>query len=501
MRTSGWFLLLSLLIVSCTRKKTELAWEVNFPVIGSLSSPRSADLNGDGVLDLVIGAGRNEYQYSKQGVLALDGATGALLWEQEADDQVYGSPTFCDINGDGTPDVFIGGRSPYLRALDGKNGRVIWAYNHEQYANHPVLKYARFSFQNSVLVPDQNGDGVDDLFIVNGGNPKAPPYDESDRYPGVLMVFDARTGSILAADTVPDGKESYMAPLCFRQPGASDHTIVFGTGGETIDGRLYVTTLSDLMKNNVSSATAVVAETGHGFIAPPVAVDITGDGFLDIIAISHASTVTAIEGKTLQPVWQRKIEGTECSNSFAVGHFAGGDDTPDLFTFVSKGEWPNNTGTIEVMLNGKNGEIAFTRELGCTGFSSPVVYDLNGDGFDEAIISINEFDCSLGFVEAMIPKIENRLLAVDFRRGSIMPIDEAQGFKNIFTTPWIGDIDDDGYLDIVHCQYYSRGGLLVFLGMRVRRISTNIKAKQQPVWGAYRGSAGNGVFEEAGRSR
>ncbi|MFO7256206.1 MAG: PQQ-binding-like beta-propeller repeat protein [Bacteroidota bacterium] len=496
MRTSGWLPLLVLLVFSCARKKTELAWEVNFPVIGSLSSPRAADLNGDGVLDIVLGAGRNEYQHSTQGVLALDGATGAVLWEQEADDQVYGSPTFYDINSDGTPDVFIGGRSPYLRALDGKTGKVIWAYNHEQYADHPVLRYARFSFQNSVLVPDQNGDGIDDLFIVNGGNPKAPPYDESDRYPGVLMVFDARTGTILAADTVPDGKESYMAPLCFRQPGATDYTIVFGTGGETIDGRLYVTTLSDLMKSNVSSAKAVVMETGHGFIAPPVAVDITGDGFLDIIAISHASTVTAIDGKTLQHVWQQKIEGTECSNSFAIGYFAGNDDTPDLFTFVSKGEWPNNTGTIEVMLNGKNGEIAYRAEMGCTGFSSPVVYDLNKDGVDEAIISINEFDCSLGFVEATIPQIQNRLLAVDFRRGSIQPIDESQGVKNIFTTPWIGDIDDDGYLDIVYCQYYSRGGLLVFLGMRVRRISTHIKARQPVIWGAYRGVMG--CFWESG---
>ncbi|HEY8510451.1 MAG TPA: hypothetical protein VIL31_00740 [Cyclobacteriaceae bacterium] len=472
---------------------------MNFPVIGSLSSPRSADLNGDGVLDIVMGAGRNELQHSNQGVLAINGATGAVLWQQEADDQVYGSPTFCDINGDGTPDALIGGRSPYLRAIDGKSGQVIWAYNHEQYASHPILKYARFSFQNSVLVPDQNSDGVDDLLIVNGGNPEAPPYKEDDRYPAVLMIFDSRTGSILAADTVPDGKESYMAPLCFRQPGAADHMIVFGTGGETIDGRLFVTTLSDLMKSNVSSAKPIISEQGHGFIAPPVAVDITGDGFLDIVAISHASTVTAIDGKTLETIWQQKIEGTESSNSFAVGYFAGDDKTPDLFTFVSKGEWPNNTGTIEVMLNGKNGEIAFTREMGCTGFSSPVVYDLDGDGVDEAIISINEFDCSLGFVEETIPQIKNRLIAVDFRRGSIRPIDESQGFKNIFTTPWIGDIEGDGYLDIVYCQYYSRGGLLVFQGMRMRRVATPVKVKSPPIWGAYRGTAGNGIFPVEGR--
>lgn len=459
----------------------------------------AADLNGDGVLDIVIGAGKNEYQYSKQGVLAVNGVNGDLLWEQEAQDQVYASATFCDINEDGTNDIFIGGRSPHLRALDGRTGEVIWAYEH-RYENDPVLKYARFNFQNSVIVPDQNNDGIDDLLIVNGGNSKAPPNNEEDRYPGVLMLFDSKTGSILAADTMPDSKESYMAPLYFRQPGNGEHIIVFGSGGETIPGKLYVTTLPDLMKGDISSAKVIASETGHGFIAPPVAADLNMDGYLDIIAISHASSISAIDGKTLEPLWQQKIEGTESSNSFAVGYFSGDDEIPDLFTFVSKGEWPNNTGTIEVMLDGRTGEVVYTDEMGCTGFSSPVVYDLNGDGNDEVIISINEFECSKGFVAQTIPEIVNKLIAIDFRRRSVNVIDQSKGFKNIFSTPLIGDLDDDGYLDIVYCQYYSRGGLLTFLGMRMRRISTHIRVRNQPpVWGAYRGTAGDGVFDNSRR--
>src|SRR5690606_32181621 len=242
--------LLILILAACSTKKTELAWEKNFPVIGSQSSPMATDLNGDGVLDIVIGAGKNEYQYSKQGVLAINGVNGDLLWDQESHDQVYASATFCDVTGAGVKDVFIGGRSPHLRALDGSNGEVIWAYEY-QYENDPVLKNARFNFQNSVMVPDQNNDGIDDLLIVNGGNSKAPPNNEEDRYPGVLMVFDSKTGNILAADTMPDGKESYMAPLYFQQQGSDDHTIVFGSGGETIDGKLYATTLSDLMKGDI----------------------------------------------------------------------------------------------------------------------------------------------------------------------------------------------------------------------------------------------------------
>src|SRR5690606_23588818 len=124
------------------------------------------------------------------------------LWQQEATDQVYGSATFYDINNDGVKDVFIGGRSPNFRALDGRTGAILWSYQYAQYEQHPVLKYARYNFNNSVLVPDQNNDGLQDLLTVNGGNSKAEPNSEVNRFPGVMILFDAKTGSIVAAETM-----------------------------------------------------------------------------------------------------------------------------------------------------------------------------------------------------------------------------------------------------------------------------------------------------------
>ena len=475
-----------------SKKKTELRWSTDLPVIGSQSSPRAVDLNGDGVLDIVMGAGKNEFQYSNQGIIAVNGLTGEIIWQHEAEDQVYGSATFLDINKDGIHDVFIGGRSPHFRAIDGKTGKLIWEYQY-QYENHPILRYARFNFNNSVLVPDQNGDGLPDLLVVNGGNAEAEPYQMENRFPGVLMLMDSKSGEILAADTMPDGMESYMSPLAFSQPDSDEPFILFGSGGETFSGNLYMGKLSDLTDQNLSNSRIIASEKGQGFIAPPVFADINNDGFLDIVAISHASSIFAIDGKTLELIWQNKIEGTECSNSFAVGYF-NKDDIPDFFTFVSKGQWPQNTGSIQVMLDGKNGEIAYMDSLGCTGFSSPVAYDLNKDGIDEVIISINEFDCNRDIADQSSFPIENKLLAIDFKKKKTWMIDQTEYYKNVFSTPWIGDMDQDGYLDIVYCQYYSHSDILSFLGMRVRRIDTHIKIKNEPLWGAYMGTDGNGIF-------
>ena len=104
------FLFIALVLISsCAKKKASVVWQNDLPAIGSQSSPRTADLNGDGVLDIVMGAGANESQETSQGIVAFDGQTGNILWEQAAADQVYGSATFYDVTGDGISDVFIGG--------------------------------------------------------------------------------------------------------------------------------------------------------------------------------------------------------------------------------------------------------------------------------------------------------------------------------------------------------------------------------------------------------
>ena len=474
-----------------SRKNSEVVWDVNFSRLGSQSSPRATDLNDDGVLDIVMGAGQNEYQYSDQGIFALDGQTGELLWQQESPDQVYGSATFLDVTGDGVHDIFIGGRSPHFKAINGKDGAILWEFKY-QFENDSILKHARFNFNNSVLVPDQNADGLPDLLTVNGGNSKADPNSEINRFPGVLILFSSKTGDILAADTMPDGRESYMSPLLYSVED-QEAKIIFGTGGETISGNLYLANLSDFIAKKLSRASVIASENGHGFIAPPVLADISGDNFPDIIAISHGSRVYAIGGKDQRLLWRQQIDDTESSNSFAIGYFTD-DDVPDFFTFVSKGLWPNSTGSLQVMLDGKDGRIAFMDSIGCTGFSSPVVYDINRDGRDEAIISINEYDCSLGFAGRSPSTMLNKLIAIDFASDRLQTIDQQPGFKNIFSTPWLGDMDDDGYLDIVHCQYFHYRDLMTFNGMRIKRITTPIRMKDDPQWGAYMGTKGDGAF-------
>ena len=87
------------------------------------------------------------------------------------------------------------------------------------------------------------------------------------------------------------------------------------------------------------------------------------------------------------------------------------------------------------------------------------------------------------------------MIAIDFKKNSFQIIDQQRDFKNIFSTPWIGDLDKDGYLDIIYCQYYHHSDLLSFLGMRIKRIDTPVRMNKGVRWGAYLGTKGNGIFE------
>ena len=135
--------------------------------------------------------------------------------------------------------------------------------------------------------------------------------------------------------------------------------------------------------------------------------------------------ITAIDGKNLNKIWELKIPNTESSNAFSVGNF-NDDDIPDFFTFVSKGVWPESTGSVQIMIDGKTGKIQYQNELGCTGFSSAVIYDLNHDGIDEAILSINEMDCGKGFVKNKSNEVTNKLVAIDFNTKNVQIIDPPQ---------------------------------------------------------------------------
>lgn len=463
---------------------TSKSWTVTYSGIGIFSSPRVTDLNADGIGDVIFGTGRTEFHACDSAVIALDGKDGNMIWKVASIDHLFTSPMFMDITGDQVPEVFMGGRSATLMAINGKSGDVIWTFDRSQGG----IKW--FNFYNPQFIADQDGDGTNDILVSNGGNVMILPKVTEGRYPGNLVVLSGKTGKLLARASMPDGKETYMSLAALPTNDGKDYKVIFGSGGETIGGHLYATTLSEIMRGDLSRARKLHQSPDKGYIAPPVWIDLNNDGAHDVVANAVEGKLLAFDGKTYKKIWSVKMPDTEAYSSIAPGFFTGDDNVPDFFVTYAVGEWPDLGWSQQFMVNGATGKIAYTDSLGNYQTSTPVVIDLDNDGRDEAILNLNV----LVFDELENKSMLNMNVIIDFKTNEVLQPWDGYPGSNLASTPWIGDLDKDGLLDIVYCHGTNIKKTYSFDGIRITRVATGIPIKSEIKWGSYMGSNYDGIY-------
>ncbi|WP_341227954.1 PQQ-binding-like beta-propeller repeat protein [uncultured Arcticibacterium sp.] len=464
------------------------SWTTVLPTVGTFSSPRVSDLNGDGVKDIILGAGRLEFEACDSAMIALDGTNGDILWKVPAIDQIFVSAALLDINLDGVDDVFLGGRSSELKAINGKTGDVFWSFDTLKYSENGAKRW--FNFYNPQFIHDVDQDGIQDILIANGGDIMVEPHDPN-RAAGRLCIISSKTGVLLADATMPDEHEIYMSAavdMDLENPLAS--RVIFGTGGETTPGNLFVGTLDMVLKGDLSASQKLANGFEKGFISPPAWVDINEDGIRDIVSSSVDGRLLAFDGKTNKDLWQMRLPNTEAYSSMAIGMF-NEDEIPDFFVSYAQGVWPDLSWTRQAMVNGLNGEIEYLDSLGYYQTSSPVVVDLTGDGIDEVVLSVGYQ--VLDSLNRM--SFYSTLYAIEFIQENVLPMVDGLPGHNEASTPWLGDLDGDGLLDIVYCHGINKYQTYTFDGLRVNCLKTTAPISKPIKWGAYMGSDYNGVYK------
>jgi len=439
-------------------------------------APRVADLDDDGSPEVVIAGGSEMPKFGE--VMALDAKTGATKWYASAEAELYSSPVFLDVNGDGIKDVFVGGRQTAMIGVDGAEGYVIWNFAEA----NPVRESFFYNFYTPLVIPDQTGDGVPDLLVANGGGDGIPPGEA--RPPAEIGVLNAVDGTIVAAAPVPDGMETYMSPVVLPDDGASSPTILFGTGGETWPGALWETSLSAVMAGDISGARMLVTGSGKGMIAPPALADVDRDGRLDIIVATFDGRLIALSGSTKAVIWDRTFEGAESYTTPVVGFF-NADDVPDVFAVFLHGTFPNYIGAERVLLSGRDGDMLWQGEAGDFAMAGDVAVDLDGDGIDEVIFNANTLRDPLTGHPA-----DQQLYVVDSARRQ----GHAWGMPTgAFApgSPWVGDLDADGCLDLLVPRHSPDPGTNDGLVTRYR-VAAPVPKKIS--WGGYFGTRFDSVL-------
>lgn len=478
----------SAILILCTlswmKSTAQNSWAKRFEGIGTFSSPRVTDLNNDAIGDIVLGAGGKEFQPSDSAVIAIDGKNGKLIWKVSGVDQVFGTAAFIDIDNDGTDDVIINGRAAQLIAISGRTGKVIW-----RFITPKAEKNIWFNFYNPQLIPDQNNDGLDEILISNGGNVTAEPNKTEGRHVGHLVIINTKTGTIIKKAPMPDGKETYMSVSVLPNQPKDFKNIVYGTGGETLGGNLFITSVNEIMNGDLSKSIKLATSSNKGFIAPASWVDINKDGKHDIVVNAVDGRLLSFDGKTFKPIWEANMIGTEAYNAIAIGNFTN-DSIPDFFTSNVQGAWPELGWSKQFMVNGKTGRIEAKDSLGFYQMSSPIAIDLNNDGKDEAILPMN-----YQIFDTIRRKyFYNDLSVFEFNKKKTTQLNLKSDGHNLAATPWAGDIDGNGFLDIIYVHGINIKQTYTFDGLQVNRIDTEIPITRKIKWGGYMGSNHNGVF-------
>ena len=464
----------------------EIIWTHNSPIIRTFSSPRTTDLNNDGIKDIILGGGVEGFP-TPYGVNAIDGDNGETLWTVTTRNEMFTSPQFYDFDNDNIDDIVIGGRDAELRLISGATGQVIWEFWDNEDLN--PNDFGWYNFYTSQIIDDLNNDGLPEILTSNGGD-HSLDFSELNRPPGHLMIIDGLSGEAYKTAVVPDSNETYLSPIIHDLNGDSEMSIIFGTGGEGISGNLWIVSLDELINEDISNATPLLNNSSLGHIAPPSVGDLNNDGVLDIVTQGFDGKVTAIDGFTYSMLWQYELPNTESSASPIIGKFTPTDSNLDVFATIYAGGMSSYSDYYQVLIDGESGQSLWNDSLGMINFCSPIAFDSNLDNKDEVLISVINHN-GIHF--------ENELILIDFTNEETSTINTIPG-GNIASTPNICDLDSDGFLDIIFSVQGDSidpfgSGSFFEIGTNTSRLSTNfILPEKEVAWASYMGSQYDGSY-------
>jgi hypothetical protein len=379
----------------------------------------AGDVNNDGYDDIVMGAYR-ENSFTGSAYFCFGSSTGlidiataaesAWLGRGEGTNDYYGRSVSLagDVNGDGYSEFIVNAYNDNTRT--GK----MFVYS---YSNDIALSYepemskfgeaaSNYFGYSTDSAGDVNGDGYDDIIVS--------AYGYSGFLGKVYVWYGSSTGissgsadwTIIGEDTIHSYSTSIAGAGDINGDGFDD-IIVGAYGYSSSSGRVYIWygSSSGLSTgSNASSADLIVDSPGTGYrFGRDVsgAGDVNGDGYDDVIISAYGySSYTgrayvyygSSSGLQTTGSWYRS--GPASGSYFGEHVDAAGDVNGDGFddVIISADNYNSNTGRVYVFYGSSTGLTPYTdwyidgdASFDYFGYSVSGAGDVNGDGYDDII--------------------------------------------------------------------------------------------------------------------
>lgn len=339
------------------------------------STPVAADIDGDGIVELLVMANDSITIASgraTKNIRVFNGATGAL--EQTIITPYMGwsstsSLGIADVDGDGLGEVFILTSGSSINADPADRG-VLICYENDgtlKWKSNSIAGYVQLDFNSSVNFADFNGDGIAEVYTYS-------------------KIFNSQTGVLLAEGGTSNnvGRSSLVSSLgnagnSFAAdiiPGNSGLELVVGNQVFTVD----ITNTTGTAGNTMQVATTAQNAAADGFTA---VADMDLDGDLDVISTKldggNSVLLTIYDGQTdalLAPIFT--IPSSTLVGIHTVGDIDG-DCAPEILivTSLHLRAFELNSGAIV-----QKWDLATSDGSGATG---QTLFDFNQDGLIEIV--------------------------------------------------------------------------------------------------------------------
>lgn len=171
-------------LVPCSQITVQRVWSKAIAKLSSETPVRSADLTNDGIDDVIVAYGIEEMadgeelpkcKFAKSGlidictggVLALNGLTGAILWQKWTAHTIFSVFCTTDLNNDTNVDCVASGRGGLIIAIDGKNGSTIWESADASDLQIITVTSNNIDLYTINVIRDVNDDGVNDIVAAH----------------------------------------------------------------------------------------------------------------------------------------------------------------------------------------------------------------------------------------------------------------------------------------------------------------------------------------------
>jgi hypothetical protein len=393
-----------------------------------------------------------------------------LRWATQLGQIHQSSPAVADINGDGVNDVVVGSRNGYLNVLD-QNGNALGHWP------QPVLVYpggdphkgagVPTAVDSSPTVADLDGNGQKEIIVGAGSN-------DVPNQQGGLVVFNA-DGNVrcrfhtqdtfnvwnAAAGAQPDGYDEpvFSTPAVGDINGDGHPDIVFGSW----DSRIYaIDSHCNLLPGFLTSnydyeLNRWSANYNDDTVwSSPALYDVNGDGRLDILIGGDSSpggptdwaggifrALTWRDGHVYE-IWNRRI-GEQIQGSPAVGDIDGDGRAEVVVSTAPDGYNSPDASRIWAWHAGDGSDVPGWPQatVGHT-VGSPAIGDVDGNGSPE-VVATSQPGCAGCDGEVYVWHGNGALMWHRAPQDSTFH----EGGGDLVSSPMLADLDGNGQNDIV----------------------------------------------------